>query len=196
MVTSPDENNKDGRDNLFILKSIVTKLESRKNEIGRYFLDPCATKTSPLGAGNAHIIDRNVILYLHILKTLLSHLKTNKQLSENKKVIYKEIVTILEAIDDNYNKLQGQQNITTFIFIKPKDLFLGLLFSPVINSKIFDCYIDLAYEYIDQLEIMTYAIINRLDEINFDIESYSADFFEAFFNLNHLVSENRNCVKG
>jgi len=138
------------------------------------------------------IFDRNIILQLQILSNLISYFqyqKTNKKPYSMESICcFKEIVSILDVIETNYFQLKlCPRNV---FIIRPTELFNSILNTETVCIKIFDKYIELAKEYIDQLEIMAYAIINNLDEIDFDINSYSVEFFDIFLSIPLYSPEN------
>jgi hypothetical protein len=135
--------------------------------------------------GEVFEFDRNVILYLHALRNLIS---LEFPYSQKTKTVYKEIVSVLNTIESSFVLIKKEPN--NIFMIKPTEFFTMLLKLKNRGSPIFSAYMNLAKEYLHQLEYMAYTIINRIDELDFDLRSYSDDFFKTFLALD-LGSESR-----
>jgi hypothetical protein len=141
---------------------------------------------------NELTIDRNLILQLQILRNLILHFQEQKKNNMEHTVqtiqVIKEILPMLDIIETNYHKLKdGQCDV---FMTRPSELFHLILNSNTKSIKIFDKYVELAIEYIEQLEFMSYSLINYIDEIDFDIHSYSTDFFNIFLSIPLYTPEN------
>lgn len=131
--------------------------------------------------------DRNVILYLCVLRNIIS---LEAPYSQKTNAIYKEIVSILNTIETSFTIIEPEQ--TDIFMIKPTEFFTMLLKMKQRHSLIFLAYTNLAKEYLNQLEHMSYSIINRIDELDFDLRDCSDDFFKEFLTLDTHVPENPN----
>lgn len=121
--------------------------------------------------------DRNVVIYLSALRNIIS---LDTPYSKKTMVIYKEIVSILDTIETSFNIIKKAPN--DIFIIKPTEFFTRLLKIKQHDNKsaIFVIYKDLAKEYLNQLEHMAYTIINRIDELDFDLRGYTEEFFNEF----------------
>lgn len=131
------------------------------------------------------IVDRNMIIQLQILRNLTLEFqeqrKNNKLFSPESVRVFKEIVPMLDIIESNFNRLK--ENACDILLIRPTELFHLILNANTKSLKVFDKYVELALEYIAQLEYMSYAVINYIDELDFDIHSYSSDFFNILLSI-------------
>jgi hypothetical protein len=128
--------------------------------------------------GEVFEFDRNVILYLRVLRDIIS---LEAPYSQKTTVIYKEIAQVLNTIQSKFNSIKKEHN-DVFIMM-PTEFFISLLKMKRSTSSIFSVYINLAKKYLNQLEYMAFTIINRIDELNFDLRSYSDEFFKKFLEL-------------
>jgi hypothetical protein len=137
-------------------------------------------------------IDRNLILQLQILRNLVllfqEQKKNNGVRSAETIRVFTEIIPILDIIETNYHRLKdGPRDI---FIIRPTELFHLILNTNTTCIKVFDKYVELAIEYINKLEFMSYSLINYIDELDFDIHSYSMDFFNVFLPMPLHTPEN------
>jgi hypothetical protein len=139
--------------------------------------------------GEVFEFDRNVILYLRVLRDIIS---LECPYSKKTTAIYKEIAYILNIIQSTFYSIK-QEHHKVFI-MDPTEFFISLLKMKKRDSPIFSLYINLAKEYLNQLEYMAFTIINRIDELDFDLRSYSNDFFKEFLKLDFQVPDSTNVV--
>jgi len=137
--------------------------------------------------GEVFEFDRNVILYLRVLRDIIS---LEAPYSRKTTAIYKEIAYILNTIQCSFNSIKREHN-EVFI-MDPTEFFISLLKIKRRDSPIFSVYINLAKEYLNQLEYMAFAIINRIDELDFDLRSYSDEFFKEFLKLDFQIPDSPN----
>jgi len=137
--------------------------------------------------GEVFEFDRNVILYLRVLRDIIL---LDAPYSKKTTAIYKEIADVLNAIQSSFNTIKREHN-EVFI-VNPTEFFMSLLKMKRRDIPIFSIYLNLAKEYLNQLEYMAFTVINRIDELDFDIRSYSDEFFKEFLALDFQVPENSN----
>jgi hypothetical protein len=159
----------------------IVKLREKKNMFGRYSVND-----------EILVFDRNVLLQLRVLRNLVLHFqeqkKNNKKYSVESVRVYNEIVSILDFIETGYSYLN--QSSLNVLMVRPGELFNVLIKTNIKCDRIFDKHVELAIEYIEQLETMLFCIINHLDEIEYDIRSYSQDFFNTFLSIDPQIPEN------
>ena len=159
----------------------IFKLREIKNMFGRYSVND-----------EILVFDRNILLQLRVLRNLILHFqeqkKNNKKYSAESVRVYNEIVSILDFIETGYSYLN--QSSLNVLMVRPSELFNVLIKTNIKCARIFDKHVELAIEYIEQLETMLCCIINHLDEIEYDIRSYSHDFFNTFLTIDPQTPEN------
>jgi len=130
-------------------------------------------------------VDRNLILQLQILRNLILHFQEQRKnnIARSPETIRaaEEILPTLDIIEENYHRLKDDER--NVFMTRPTELFDLILKTNTKSIKIFDKYVELAMEYIEQLEFMSYSLINYIDEIEFDIHSYSTEFFNIFLSI-------------
>lgn len=131
--------------------------------------------------------DRNVILYLRVLRDIIS---LDPPYSRKTTAIYKEIANVLNTLESSFNSIKRDHK--EIFIMRPTEFFIFLLKTKQRDSPIFSIYINLAKEYLNQLEHMAFTVINRIDELDFDLRSYSDEFFKEFLTLDFQVPENSN----
>jgi hypothetical protein len=138
--------------------------------------------------------DRNVLVQLKCLSTIVNNLQENNEIpSEELVQIYKELI---ELSDDIENKFCRLKNIpaSRLLFIKSKNLFPKLF--PVfynqddVRSKLAGRVFQFVKYHIAYLEDMAVSIINYIDSIHFDIETYSNEYFQEFLLLDVQFPKN------
>lgn len=148
-------------------------VQSQKKMISEYTIN-----------GEVFEFDRNVILYLRVLRDIIS---LEAPYSRKTTAIYKEIANVLNTIQSSFNSIKREHN-DVFI-MNPTEFFISILKMKQRDSPIFSVHINLAKEYLNQLEYMAFTIINRIDELDFDLRSYSDEFFKEFLELDFQVPE-------
>jgi len=130
--------------------------------------------------------DRNIIMKLNILSNFITTLKTNhgekQRMSENLVRIYEELIDLVEQIEIKYCLFTNTDIREVFLFRSGK-LFRSFLNDKEKNKKVAHLYFDLAKEYINELEYMSYVLINHLDNLHFDLKSYTQEYLEEFLSI-------------
>jgi len=131
--------------------------------------------------------DRNVLVQLKCLSTIINNLQKHNQIpSEEIIQVYKELIELSDDIENKYCKLKNIP-ATRLLFVKSKNLFPKLfpVFSDpnAVNNKLSDRVFQFVEFHIEYLEDMAITIINHVDSIQFDIETYSTEYFQDFLLL-------------
>jgi len=152
----------------------LSELRSQKLELGYFYLN--SEKIS---------FDRNVIVYLQIMRNLLTLFKENRKKGNKNSAdsmrIYNEILGTLDAIEIKYCGLNNKSHAC--LPIKPYTIFSAIFNMNNRSDALYDKTHELALEYLVELETQACAVINHLDNIKFDIKSYSAEFFDKFMSM-------------
>uniref|UniRef100_A0A6C0B6A4 Uncharacterized protein n=1 Tax=viral metagenome TaxID=1070528 RepID=A0A6C0B6A4_9ZZZZ len=135
--------------------------------------------------GEEFEFDQNVILYLRTLRDIIS-----SDVPYNQKIntVFKEIVAMLNAIELSFYTIRKEQN--NVFMLRPTEFFTFFSKIKKHDTLIYEIYINLAKEYLNQLEYMAYTIINKVDELNYDLKSYSNDFFNMFIEIHEPEKAN------
>jgi hypothetical protein len=138
--------------------------------------------------------DRNVLVQLKCLSTIVNNLQENNEIpSEELIKIYKELIELSDDIEKKFCRLKNIP-ASRLLFIKSKNLFPKLF--PVISNeddvrnKLADRVFQFVKYHIDYLEYMAVSIINYVDGIHFDIETYSNEYFQEFLLVDIQIPEN------
>lgn len=140
--------------------------------------------------------DRNVLVQLKCLTTIINNLQKHNQIpSEEIIQVYKELIELSDDIENKYCKLKNIP-ANLLLFIKSKNLFPKLF--PVFydantfNNKLADKVFQFVKFHIEYLEDMAITVINHIDSIQFDIETYSTEYFQHLAMLDFQEPENSN----
>jgi hypothetical protein len=141
-----------------------------------------------------HKFDRNVLVQLKCLSTIVNNLQKNDQVpSEETIQTYEELVELLEDIENKYSKLKNIP-VNLLFFVKSKNLFPKLfpVFSDPneVRSKLEDRVFQFVKFHIEYLEDMAISIINHIDNVQFDIDSYCTEYFQEFLLIDIQTPEN------
>ena len=138
---------------------------------------------------NTHyILDRNIIAKLKNLSIAVSHIENSKIedtetfFSDDFIKMYSELIEVANDIKMKYSVFKGIETSNIF-FLRPNDLFISCLKIKTHNKKIKKTYFELVHNHIDELETMAYVLINHLEEVKYDIESYSTEYCQLFLSM-------------
>lgn len=169
----------------------ISALLSEKTELSQLYKKLSELRSQKLEQGYFYLnseklpFDRNVIVYLQIMRNLLTLFKENRKKGNKNSAdsirIYNEIVSILDAIEIRYYGLTDKSH--ECLPIKPYTLFNSIFNMNNRSDALYDKTHELALEYLVELETRACAVINHLDNIKFDIKSYSAEFFDKFMSM-------------
>lgn len=138
--------------------------------------------------------DRNVLVQLKCLLMIVNNLQETNEIPSEKFIkIYKELIELSDNIENKFCRLKNVP-ASRLLFIKSKNLFPKLfpVFSDEndVRNKLADRVIQFVKYHIDYLEYMAISIINYIDGIQFDIETYSNEYFQEFLLLDIQFPEN------
>lgn len=138
--------------------------------------------------------DRNVLVQLKCLLMIVNNLQETNEIPSEKLIkIYKELIELSDNIENKFCRLKNVP-ASRLLFIKSKNLFPKLfpVFSDEndVRNKLADRVIQFVKYHIDYLEYMAISIINYIDGIQFDIETYSNEYFQEFLLLDIQFPEN------
>ena len=138
--------------------------------------------------------DRNVLVQLKCLSTIVNNLQQNNRVASHKIMeVYKELIELSDDIENKYCKLKNIP-ANLLLFVKSKNLFPKLfpVFSDpdAVENKLTDRVFQFIKFHIEYLEDMAITIINHIDSIQFDIETYSTEYFQDFVLLDFQEPEN------
>ena len=138
--------------------------------------------------------DRNVLVQLKCLSTIVNNLQQNNRVASHEMMeVYKELIELSDDIENKYCKLKNIPANLLF-FVKSKNLFPKLfpVFSDpdAVKNKLEDRVFQFVKFHIEYLEDMAIAIINRIDSIKFDIDSYCVEYFQDFVLLDFQAPVN------
>ena len=138
--------------------------------------------------------DRNILVQLKCLSTIVNNLQQNNQVpSEEMIQVYKELIELSHDIENKFCKLKNIP-ASRLLFIKSKNLFPKLfpVFSDpdAVKNKLSGRVFQFVKFHIEYLEDMAITIINYIDSIQFDIETYSTEYFQDFVLLDFHEPEN------
>jgi hypothetical protein len=141
-----------------------------------------------------HKFDRNVLVQLKCLSTIINNLQQNDQVpSDEIMQIYKELIELSDDIENKFCKLKNIP-ASRLLFVKSKILFPKLfpVFSDTdaVKNKLVDRVFQFVKFHIEYLEDMAIAIINHIDSVQFDIETYSTEYFQEFLSIDLQEPEN------
>jgi hypothetical protein len=128
--------------------------------------------------------DRNVLVQLQCLSTIVNNFQKNNEVpSDEMMKVYKELIDLSDDIENKYSKLKNVP-VNLLLFVKSKHLFPKLypVFSDAdaVGMKLSDKVFQFVEFHIEYLEEMAITILNHIDSIQFDIESYSTEYFQDF----------------
>lgn len=138
--------------------------------------------------------DRNVLVQLKCLSTIVNNLQQNNQLPSEEIIrVYKELIELSDDIENKFCKLKNIP-ASRLLFIKSKNLFPKLfpVFSDTdaVKNKLADRVFKFVKYHIEYLEDMAITVINHIDSIQFDIETYSIEYFQDFVLLDFQEPDN------
>jgi hypothetical protein len=141
-----------------------------------------------------HKFDRNVLVQLKCLSTIINNLQQNNQVPSEEIIrVYKELIELSDDIENKFCKLKNIP-ANQLLFNKSKNLFPKLfpVFSDpdAVENKLADRVFQFIKFHIEYLEDMAISIINHIDNIHFDIETYSTEYFQDFVLLELQEPEN------
>jgi hypothetical protein len=138
--------------------------------------------------------DRNVLVQLKCLSTIINNLQQNNQVPSEEIIrVYKELIELSDDIENKFCKLKNIP-ANRLLFNKSKNLFPKLfpVFSDpdAVENKLADRVFQFIKFHIEYLEDMAITIINHIDSIQFDIETYSNEYFQDLTMLDFQEPEN------
>jgi hypothetical protein len=141
-----------------------------------------------------HKFDRNVLVQLKCLSTIINNLQQNNQVpSDEIMQIYKELIELSDDIENKFCKLKNIP-ASRLLFVKSKILFPKLfpVFSDTdaVENELVDRVFQFVKFHIEYLEDMAITIINHIDSVQFDIETYSTEYFQEFLSIDLQEPEN------
>lgn len=168
------------------INNIYRKIIKLKKEVADYEYY-CMNK-------RVYNFDRNVLVQLKCLSTIVNNLQKNNQVpSEETMQTYNELIELSDDIENKYCKLKNIP-VNLLFFVKSKNLFPKLfpVFSDpnAVRNKLADRVFNFIEYHIEYLEEMAISIINHIDNVQFDIDSYCSEYFQEFLLLDIQEEEN------